>query len=140
MCSTYTSKQTSKCSTNFIFRFFLENFLPQLLKLCLTLKLANIIIKVSTTPNAYDTPQDNINPTPTTPPYIHSLLHNHPLSLVPRNYRNTLANHGTYLSRISFPRLLVSHLAFQQSNTEVKYEKTIEQPHTQFRFSEQPSF
>ena len=39
--------------------------------------------KLSTAPNAYDTPENNINPSPTAPPFLHILQHNPPLSLVP---------------------------------------------------------
>ena len=45
--------------------------------------------KIFSNPNAYDTPQDNTNTTPTAPSYLHSLHKNHPLSLVSQSYRST---------------------------------------------------
>ena len=78
----------------------------------MTPKLVLLIRKSSTKSNANDTPQVNINRTPTAPPRIHNLQNNHTLFLVPRNYRNALAI-TEHISRAnSFPRSPAFHIAF----------------------------
>ena len=84
--------------------------------------------KLSTTPNAYDNPQDNKNTTPSAP-QLHNLHNNHPLTLVPRIYRNTAITEHISTSH-SYPRGPVTHIIAQQPNIEEKYEQIIEQPHT----------
>ena len=102
---------------------FFGVFQIQLIKFSSTLKLANIIKKLSTTPNANDTTQDKTNPTPTAPQQLHNLHNNHPLSLVPRKFRNKLAVTEHISQSLSYPQSLVSHIALHQPNID----DTIEQ-------------
>ena len=74
-------------------------------------------------------PQDKINPTLTASPPLYSLQLFHPLSLVPRNHRNTLAITEHTAQGDSFPRSPVSHITLQQSNIDGIYEQIIEQAH-----------
>ena len=86
--------------------------------------------KLPTKPKAYDTSQDNINPTPTATPHLHHLHDNHPLSLVPRNYRNTLAKTEHTSQGHSYPQSPVSHISLHQSTIDDTYKQIVEQPHT----------
>ena len=79
------------------------------------LRLATLI-KKSFSPNAYDTSQDNKNPTPTAPPHLHSLQQKQPLSVIPRLYRKKTAITGHTPQEISFPQKPVPHIAVHQSN------------------------
>ena len=64
--------------------------------------------KLSTTPNTYDNSQNNTNTMPTAP-QLQTLNHKHPLSLVPRNFRNiALTEHISSKS--------ISHKARLRSN------------------------
>ena len=78
MRNTHTSKQTSKCSTHINRRFF-DTFSTSINKLFLEPQIIEYKKKLSTTQNAYDTPQDNRNTTPNAP-QLHNLHINHPLS------------------------------------------------------------
>ena len=74
MRKTHTSQQTSKCITHIICRIFwyIFNLKKQII---LDAQTNEYNKKLSTTPNAYDTPQDNRNTTPTAPK-IHNLHNN----------------------------------------------------------------
>ena len=58
-----------------------------------------------------------------------ALNHNHPLSLVPRTFRN-IALTDLISSRPNYPQSPIQHIITQQSNIEDTYEQIIEQPHT----------
>ena len=81
MRNTHISKQTSNCSAHVIRRIF-EIFLTSNNEILLDAQINEYIEKLSTTPNAYDTSQDNRNTTPKAP-QLDNLQKNHPLSLVP---------------------------------------------------------
>ena len=66
MRNTQTSKQTIKCSTHKICRTFWYIFNLNL-KILLDAQINENKKKLSSSPNAYDTPQDNRNTTPTVP-------------------------------------------------------------------------
>ena len=83
--------------------------------------------KLSTTPNTYNNPQGTKNTTPTAP-QLHTLQNNHPLSLVPRNYRNISQTEHISTSR-RYPQSPVTHIVAQQLNLDEMYEQTIEQQH-----------
>ena len=73
--------------------------------------------KLSTTPNAYDTSQDKLSPTPTAPPQLHLLQNNHPLFLVPRNYSNTLAVADYTSQDLSYPQSPISQTSALHQST-----------------------
>ena len=84
--------------------------------------------KLSTKPNTYDESYNNTNTLPTAP-QLPSLNRNHPLSLVPRNFRNlALANIAT--SRPNHIQCPIQHIVTQQPQNDDTYEQIIEQPHT----------
>ena len=84
--------------------------------------------KLLTTPNAYHTPQVNRNTT-STAPQLHNLHNNHPLSLVPRSYRNTaITEHIS--SGHSYSQSPVTQIVAHQPNIEDTYEQIVEQHRT----------
>ena len=60
---------------------------------------------------------------------ITNLNHNHPLSLVPRNFRN-IALSDLITSRSNYPQSPIQHIITQEPNIDDTYEQTIAQPHT----------
>ena len=99
-------------------------------KILLDAQITEYNEKLSATPSAYATLQDIIHSTPTAPPHLHHLHNNHLLSLVPRNYRKTLAITELTSHGHSYPQSPVSHIALQQSSIDETYEQTVEQLHT----------
>ena len=85
-------------------------------------------IKISTTPNTYDKSQQHTNTLPTAP-QLPSLNRNHPLSLVPRNFRN-LALVNIANSRPNHIQSPIHHIVIQQPQNDDTYEQIIKQPHT----------
>ena len=124
MQNTHTSKQTSKRSTHTFSRIFLELFR----KIHLDVQIKDYNTKLSTTPNTYDETRNNTNKTPTAPK-LQNLNHNHPLSLVPRNFRN-IALTDLITSRSNYPQSPNQHIITQQPSIEDRFEQIIEQPHT----------
>ena len=56
-------------------------------KILLDAQIKDYNTKLATTPHTYDKEHNNVDTVPTTP-QVPALPHNHPLSLVPRNFRN----------------------------------------------------
>ena len=83
---------------------------------------------MSNTPNTYDESQHNTNASPRAP-QLPSLHPNHPLSLVPRNFR-ILALTNITSSRPNYIQSPIHHIVTQQSQSDDTYEQIIEQPHT----------
>ena len=127
MCYTYTSKQTNKRSTHIFCRIFWTSlYINKQNTFRCTKKEYNT--KISTTSSTYIDSQHNINTTPTEP-QLPNLHHNHPLSLVPRIFRNiTLTDFIS--SRTNYSRNSIHHIVTQQSQNDDNYEKIIEQPRT----------
>ena len=90
-------------------------------------QLKEYITKISTTPNTYDEPQHTTNASPTAP-QLSNLHHNHPLSLVPRNFRNLALFYITN-SRPNYIQSPIHHIVTQQSQSDDTCEQIIEQPH-----------
>ena len=127
MRNIHTSKQTSKCSTQ-LFAGLFGIISTSIKKILLDAQIKEYNTKLSTTPNTYDDSQNNTN-TLRTAPQLQSLNHNHPLSLVPRNFRN-IAQTDLINSRPNYPQSPIQYIITQQSNIEDTYEQIIEQPHT----------
>ena len=71
--------------------------------------------------------QDTRNTTPTAP-QLHTLQNNHPLSLVPQNYRKiSLTEHISTIHR--YPQSPVTRIVAQQPNVDETYVQIIEQNH-----------
>ena len=87
---TYTSEQTSKCSTYIIWRIF-GNFSSSINKILLDAQIKEYNTKISTRPNNEE--HNNVDTTPTAP-QIPALPQNDPLSLVSRSFRNLAITHN----------------------------------------------
>ena len=97
-------------------------------KILLDAQIKKYNTEKSTTPNTYDEPQHATNAS-TTAPQLSNLHHNHPLSLVPRNFRNLKLTNITS-SRPNYKQCPNHHIVTQQSQSDDQYEQIIEQPHT----------
>ena len=86
MRNTYTSKPTSKRSTHIICRIFFGIFSSSNNKILLDAQIKEYHTKLSTKPNKYDDSHNNTNILPTAP-HLPNLHHNHPLSIISRNFR-----------------------------------------------------
>ena len=83
-----TYKKNKQASVDgILFAEFFGFFSTSKNKTLLDAQIKEYITKLSTTPNTYDDSQNNTNTIPTAP-QLQSLGHYHPLSLVPRNFRN----------------------------------------------------
>ena len=103
-------------------------FSTSIKKILLEAQIKEYNTKLSTTSNTYDDSQNNTKTTPTAQ-QLQSLNHNHPLSLVPRNFRNIALTH-LMSSRPNYPQSPTQHIITQQSNIDDTYEQKTEQPHT----------
>ena len=83
---------------------------------------------MSTRQNTYDEENNNIEITPTAP-QLPPLPQNHPLSLVPRSFRN-LAITNNSNSRPTTPQSPIQHIMTHHSQNDNTYEQIMEQPHT----------
>ena len=118
MRNTHTSKQTSKCSKQIIRRIF-RMFSTSFNKIILDAQISEYNKKLSTTPNAYDNSQGNKNLI-CTAPQSHNFHKNHPLSLVPRNYRIITVTEHICTSH-SYTQSPVTHIVDHQPNVEEIY-------------------
>ena len=131
MRNTHTSKQTSKRSMH-IFAGFFGLFSKSLIKILLDGQIKEYNSKLSTTPNIYEDSQNKTNTT-SAALQLQSLNHNHPLSLLPQNFR-TIALTDLISSRPNYPQSPIQHIITRQSKIDDTYEEIIEKPHnTTFR-------
>ena len=84
--------------------------------------------KIATRQNTYDEEHNNVETTPTAP-QLPPLPHNHPLSLVPRNFRNLAITYNPNF-RPTISQSPIQHIMTHQSQDDNTYEQIIEQPHT----------
>ena len=127
MCYTHTSKMTSKCSTHTICRIFWKFFIINKQNSFRRTNKRNNT-KIATRQNTYDEEHNNIEITPTAT-QLPPLPHNHPLSLVPRNFRNLAITHNPKF-RPTISQSPIQHIMAHHSQDEITYEQIIEQPHT----------
>ena len=127
MRNTHTSKQTSKRSTYTFCRIFWI-FLHINKKNFLDAQIKESSTKISITTNTYDESHHNTNASPTAPQFS-SLIHNHPLSIVPPSFRKLTLTSITS-SRPNYIQSPIHHIVTQQSQSDDTYEQIIEQPHT----------
>ena len=84
--------------------------------------------KLSTNPNTYDELHNKTNTLPTSP-HLPNLHHNHPLSLVSRNFRNLAITNPPNL-RQSILQSPIQYIVTQHPQIHDTCEPIIEQPHT----------
>ena len=127
-CAIHTQVNKQASVARVLFAVFFGIFSTSINKILLDAQIKECNTKLSTTPNTYDESQNNTNTTPTAP-QLQKLNHNHPLSLVPRNFRN-IALTDLITSRSNYPQSPIQHIITQQPSIEDTYEQSIEQPHT----------
>ena len=110
------------------FAGFFGIFSTSINKILLDAQIKEYNTKLSTTPNACDESRNDTNTTPTAP-QLQNLNHNHPLSLVQRNFRN-IALSDLITSRSNYPQSPIQYIITQQPNIDDTYKQIIEQPQT----------
>ena len=125
-CAIHTQVHKQASVARILFAGFFGIFSTSINKILLDAQIKEYTSKLLTTPNTNDDSQNNTNTTPTAPK-LQNLNHNHPLSLVPWNFRIVAL---TNLSRSKYPQSPKQHIITQQPNIEDTYEQIIEQPHT----------
>ena len=127
MCNTHTNKPTSKRSTHIICWIFWNIFIIKK-KILSDAQIKEYNTKLSTNPNTYDESNNHTSALPKAP-HLPNLHHNHPLSLVSRNFRNLAITNPPNLrpNHIQSP---IQHLVTQHPQNDDTYEQIIEQPHT----------
>ena len=127
-CAIHTQVNRQASVARILFAGFFGIFSSSINKILLDAQIKEHNTKISTRPNTYNEEHNNIDTTPTAP-HIPTLPQNHPLSLVPRNFRN-LANTHNPNFRPNTTQSPIQHIIPHHSQNENAYEQVIEQPHT----------
>ena len=127
-CAIHTQINRLASVARILFTGLFGTFSTSINKIFLDAEINEYNTKLSTTPNTYDESHNNTNTLPTAPK-LPSLNRNHPLSLVPWNFRN-LALVNLANSRPNHIQSPIQHIVIQQSQNDDTYEQIIEQPHT----------
>ena len=107
---------------------FFGIFSSSINKILLDAQIKEYNTKISTRQNTYDEEHNNIEVTPTAP-QLPPLEQNHPLSLVPRNFRNlAITNNPNF--RPNTTQSPIQHIMTHHSQNDNTYEQIIEQHHT----------
>ena len=127
-CAIHTQINKQASVARILFAGFFGLVSTSINKILLDAQTKEYNTMLSTTPNTYENSQNITNTTPTAP-QLQRLNHNHPISLVLRNFRN-IALTDLITSRSNYPQSPIQHITTQQPNIEDKYKQIIEQPHT----------
>ena len=127
-CAIHTQVNRQASVARILFAGFLGIFSSSINKLLLDAQIKENNTKIATTQNTYDGEHNNIEVTPTAP-QLPPLPHNHPLSLVPRNFRNLAITHNPNF-RPNISQSPIQHIMTHHSQDDNTYEQIIEQPHT----------
>ena len=132
-CAIHTQVNKQAIVARILFAGFFGIFSTSINKILLEAQKKENNTKLSTTPNTYDESRNDTNTTPTAA-HLQNLNHNHPLSLVPRNFRK-IALSDLITSRSNYPLSQIQQIITKQPNIDDTYEQFIEQPHTtKFRY------
>ena len=128
-CAIHTQVNRQASVARKLFKGFFGIFSSSINKILLDAQIKEYNTKISTRQKKfYDEEHINIEIT-TTAPQLPPLPQNHPLSLVPCNFRS-LAITNNPNSRPNIPQSLIQHLMTHHSQNDNTYEQFIEQPHT----------
>ena len=127
-CAIHTQVNRQASVARILFAGFFRIFSSSINKILLDAQIKEYNTKISTRQNTYDEEHNNIEITPTAP-QLPTLPQNHPLSLVPRNFRN-LAFTNNPNSRPNIPQSPIQHIMTHHSQNDNTYERIIEQHHT----------
>ena len=127
-CAIHTQVNRQASVTRFLFAVFFGIFSSSINKILLDAQIKEYNTKLATRPNTYDEEYNNVDTTPTAS-QVPALPQNHPLSLVPRNFRNlAITNNPNF--RPSTAQSPIQHITTNHSQDDNTYEQIIEQPHT----------
>ena len=127
-CAIHTQLNRQARVARILFAGFFGRFSASINKILLDAQIKAYNTKIFTRPNTYDEERNNVDTTPTAP-QIPTLPQNHPLSLVPRNFRNlAIANNPSF--RPNTTQSPIQHIMTHHSQNDNTYEQNIEQPHT----------
>ena len=127
-CAIHTQLNRQGSVARILFAGFFGIFSTSINKILLDAQIKEYNTKLSTRPNTYDEEHSNTNTTPTAP-RLPNLIQNHPLSLVPRNFRNlAITNPPNF--RPNTVQKHIQHIVSQDQLNDDTYEQIIEQPHT----------
>ena len=127
-CAIHTQVNRQASVARILFAGFFGFFSSSINKIILDAQIKEYNTKISTRQNTYKKEHINIEITPTAP-QLPPLPQNHPLSLVPRNFRN-LAITNNPNSRPNTTQSPIQHIMTHHSQDEKTNEQIIEQPHT----------
>ena len=127
-CAIHTQVNRHASVARILFAGFFGIFSSSINKILLDAQIKEYNTKTSRRQNTYDEEHSKIDTTPIAP-QIPSLPQNHPLSLVPRNFRNlAITNNPNF--RPNTTQSPIQHIMTHHSQKDNEYEQIIEQPHT----------
>ena len=126
-CAIHTQVNRQASVARILFAGFFGNFSSSINKLLLDAQIKEYNTKIATRQNTYD--EDNIIDVTPTAPQLAPLPQNHPLSLVPRFFRNlAITNNPNF--RPNILQSPIQHIMTHHSQDDNTYEQIIQQPHT----------
>ena len=127
-CAIHTQFNRQASVARILFAGFFGIFSSSINKILLDAQIKEYNTKLSTRPNTYDEEHNNVDTVPTAP-QAPALPQNHPLSLVPRSFRNlAITNNPNF--RPHSVHSPIQHITTNHSQNDSTYEQIIEQPHT----------
>ena len=127
-CAIHTQVNRQASVARILFAGFFGIFSTSINKILLDAQIKEYNTKIATRQNTYDEEHNNVDITPTAP-QLPPLPNNHPLSLVPRKFRNLAITHNPNF-RLTTSQSPIQHIMTHQSQDHNTYEQIIEQPHT----------
>ena len=127
-CAIHTQVNRQASVARILFAGIFGIFSSSINKRLLDAQIKKYNTKISTRPNTYNEEHNNVDTTPTAP-QIPTLPQNHPLSLVPRNFRNLAITHNPNFGP-NRTQNHIQHIIPHHSQNDITYEQIIEQPHT----------
>ena len=127
-CAIHTQVNRQASVARILFAGFFGIFSSSINKILLDAQIKEYNTKISTRPNTYNEEHNNVDTTPTAP-QIPTLPQNHPLSLVPRSFRNlAITNNPNFTPNTT--QSPIHHIMTNHSQNENTYEQIIKKPHT----------
>ena len=127
-CDIHTQLDRQASVARILFAGFFGIFSSSINKILLDAQIKQYNTKISTRQNTYDEEHNIIEITPTAP-QLPTLPQNHPLSLVPRNFRNRAITNNPN-SRPNTTQSPIQIIMTHHSQNDNTYKQIIEQPHT----------
>ena len=127
-CAIHTQVNRQASVACILFAGYFGIFSWSINKILLDAQIKEYNTKLWTIPITYDESNNKTNALPTAP-HLPNLHHNHPLSLVSRNFRNLAITNPPNL-RLSHIQSPIQNIVTQHPPIDDTYKQIIEQPHT----------